>query len=671
MKHQNKTSIIMFFSFILLSNHVFSFDAPPIPETILPAPGYGELDFEAPDAGSYKLPVLGYAQNAKVINTDNKSVSYHEIFRGKYTLLNFMYTRCDDLNGCPLSHIVFSRIKDIAKQDPLLAENLQLISMSFDPNYDTPEVLKKLESGSHDEHMDHANHDGHDMSHGDHDMGHDKASQTVDWKYLTTRSQKDLAPILEAYNQSVITKTDADTKVTGNFSHILRVFLIDPDLRIRNIYSVDFLHPDIIINDLKTLMMEYGVDEKNADNANHQEIRIGAGDAKEGYESKNYVTNSLSIQGRKGKETNLLRFVENPPLGLPAVPIPEDNPLTEEKVQLGKKLFFDRRMSLNNTISCAMCHVPEQGFTNHETLTAIGFEGRSVRRNAPTIYNTAYLTKLFHDGRETSLEHQAWQPMLAHNEMANPSFGVVVEKLRKLADYAGLFEAAFDGEQANLDNIPKAIAAYERTLNSGNSSFDRWYYANEEDAMSASAIRGFDLFSGKAQCISCHTVTEKHAIFTDNNLHNTGIGWERSMKPEPDTHRVQVAPGRYLDVKNSLIKSVGNEPQGDLGLYEITQDPDDRWKYRTPSLRNVALTAPYMHDGSLSTLEEVITFYNQGGIPNKTQSPLMKPLDLSSAEMKDLVAFLKSLNGDNVAEIISDSFATPIGDHSNELQDAK
>lgn len=666
MKHHKKASIIIFFSCILLSNHVFSFDGPVSQETILPAPGYGELDFEAPSAGSYKLSVLGYAQNATAINTNNESVSYHEILRGKYTLLNFMYTRCDDLNGCPLSHIVFSRIKDLAKQDPALVENLQMISMSFDPNYDTPEVLKKLESGSHDEHMDHSNHDGHNMNHGDHHMDHDKAPQTVDWKYLTTRSEKDLAPILEAYNQSVISKTDSDTRVTGNFSHILRVFLIDPDLKIRNIYSVDFLHPDIIINDLKTLMMEYGVNEKNVHGENYQQIRIGAGDAKVGYESKNYVTNSLSIQDRKGKETNLLKFVENPPLGLPPVPIPDDNPITEEKVKLGKKLFFDRRMSLNNTISCAMCHVPEQGFTNHETLTAIGFEGRSVKRNAPTIYNTAYLKKLFHDGRETSLEHQVWQPMLARNEMANPSFGTVIDKIRKLADYADLFEAAFDGEPANFGNIPKAIAAYQRTLNSANSPFDRWYYADEEDAMSASSIRGFHLFSGKAQCISCHTVTEKHAIFTDNSLHNTGIGWERSMKKEPETQRVQVAPGRYLDVKSSIIQSVGNQREGDLGLYEVTQDPDDRWKYRTPTLRNVALTAPYMHDGSLKTLQDVVSFYNQGGIPNETQSPLIKPLNLSSPEMKDLVAFLKALNGDNVAEIISDSFATPIGDHSKD-----
>lgn len=658
MKLHRNFALVTFFSFFTVSTSVLSFNGPGEQETILPAPGYGELDFEAPRAGSYKLPVLGNAKNAKALDTNSENVYFHELFRGKYTLLNFMYTRCDDLNGCPLTHVVFSRIKDLAKKDPVIAQNLQMLSMSFDPSYDTPEQLKKLEDGIHDSHMNHG-----DMHAHHHDMkGHQQKSD-IDWKYLTTESNEELFPILDAYGQSVIPNSDEGT---GNFSHVLRVYLIDPDLKIRNIYSVSFLHPDIIINDLKTLLMEYGVTETVNTDTDLGSIRLGAGDSKQGYESRDYITNSLSIKSRKGKETNLLRFVENPPLGLPEVPIPDDNPLTEEKVQLGKKLFFDRRLSLNNTISCAICHVPEQGFTNHEILTAVGFEGRSVKRNAPTIYNTAYFTKLFHDGRETSLENQAWQPMLAKNEMANPSIGALIEKIKSIKDYDGLFESAFDGEEANLNTVPKAIASYERTLVSGNSPFDRWYFGKEKAAMSESAIRGFDLFNGKAQCTTCHTVADDHALFTDNALHNTGIGWERAMKKEPETTRVQVAPGRYLEVKSSVISSVAKVPEGDLGHYEVTQDPDDRWKYRTPSLRNVALTAPYMHDGSLSTLEEVVKFYNQGGIENEVQSPLINPLNLTQREMNDLVDFLKSLNGDNVAEIISDSFATPIGDHFNE-----
>ncbi|SFJ79745.1 cytochrome c peroxidase [Methylophaga sulfidovorans] len=673
MKKHVKTAIATFFSFLVISNSAFSFSGQGEPQTALPAAGYGELDFEAPKAGSYKLPVLGYAQNAKAVDTDDKSVRFHELFRGKYTLLNFMYTRCDDINGCPLSHVVFDRIKNRAAKDPLLAENLQMFSMSFDPEHDTPEVLKEMELGVHDHLMDHGDNSGHmEMGHDGHEGHHmpdNSAQNEVTWKYLTTHSYDELAPVLDAYNQSVIPKTDSDGKETGKFSHVLRVFLIDPELRIRNIYSVSFLHPDIIINDLKTLLMEYGVKANQTSDKQKDDIRIGARDSKEGYESKEYVTNSLSLQSRKGKETDLLRFVKNPPLGLPAVPQPEDNPITEDKIKLGKKLFFDRRLSLNDTQSCAMCHIPEQGFTSHELMTAIGFEGRSVRRNAPTIYNTAYLTKLFLDGRETSLEHQVWQPMLARNEMANPSFGAVIEKVKKLKDYNGLFEAAFDGQKASLMNIAKAISTYERTLVSGNSKFDRWYFNNEKNAMSESAIRGFKLFTGKAQCMSCHTIAKDHALFTDNGLHNTGIGWQRAMKKDSDTEKVQVAPGRYLNVRKEIIKSVGNEPEGDIGRYEITQNPDDRWKYRTPTLRNIALTAPYMHDGSLASLEDVVEFYNKGGFKNETQDPLIHPLNLTRSEMNDLVAFLKSLNGDNVAEIISDSFATPIGDHSNEHQD--
>lgn len=643
-----------------IASNTHAFNGIASQETILPAPGYGELNFEAPSAGSYKLPVLGYAKNASVINTSNDTVSYHELFRGKYTLLNFMYTRCDDLNGCPLTHVVFSRIKDLAKKDPIIAKNLQMLSMSFDPTYDTPERLKELESGSHDQHMsmDHDNHHNHD----EHHMHQQAESVAIDWKYLTTHSEDELKPILDNYGQSVMPRLDNDSQESGNFSHILRVFLIDPELKIRNIYSVSFLHPDIIINDLKTVMMEYGVNENTTENEHLHNIRIGAGDSKNGYETKDYVTNSLSIENRKGKETDLLRFSNSPPLGLPAVPVPEDNPITQEKVKLGKKLFFDRRLSLNNTISCAICHIPEQGFTNHEIHTAVGFEGRSVKRNAPTIYNTAYYTKLFHDGRENTLEHQAWQPLLARNEMANPSFGSVIEKIRNLDDYMGLFEAAFDGDQASFENIPKAIASYERTLNSANSPFDRWYYGKEETAISASAKRGFNLFAGKAMCTSCHTVTDEYALFTDNNLHNTGIGWTRAMKKEPEKQRIQVAPGRFLNIKNSIIQSVANRPEGDLGRYEVTQDPDDRWKYRTPSLRNIALTAPYMHDGSMGSLNEVVAFYNQGGFPNETQSPLIMPLNLSQTEMDDLVEFLMTLNGDNVSSIISDAFSTPIGD---------
>ena len=335
--------------------------------------------------------------------------------------------------------------------------------------------------------------------------------------------------------------------------------------------------------------------------------------------------------------------------------------MTQEKVELGRKLFYDRRLSLNNTFSCAMCHIPEQGFTSNEMALAVGIEGRTVRRNAPTVYNSAYLTRLFHDGREHRLEQQVWAPLLAKNEMGNPSFALVIDRIRGIEEYDGLFEAAFGGKGPGMETIGQALASYERTLVSANSPFDRWYYGKEERAISEAAQRGFDLFRGRAGCVSCHHVNDEYALFTDNAMHNTGLGWSNAMQVEPAKRRVQVAPGVYLDVGTDIISAVSETPVGDVGLYEITQNPADRWKYRTPTLRNVALTAPYMHDGSMETLEQVVEFYNQGGHANENLDPLIAPLNLNRQDIDNLVAFMQSLTGDNVDTLVSDAFAAPIG----------
>ena len=318
--------------------------------------------------------------------------------------------------------------------------------------------------------------------------------------------------------------------------------------------------------------------------------------------------------------------------------------------------------SLNGTMSCAMCHIPEQGFTSNELATAVGVEGRNVRRNAPTVLNAAYVTRLFHDGREYSLEQQIWGPLLARNEMANPSVGGVVRKLEELADYRDPFAAAFGGRGPSMETVGQALASYQRTLVSGDSPFDRWYYGGDGTALSESAQRGFRLFTGKAGCATCHTVGPEHALFTDNALHNTGVGYRESMASEPPRRQVTVAPGVVLDVPATFIDAVSEPAPADLGLYEVTQDPDDRWKYRTPTLRNVALTAPYMHNGSLPTREAVVAFYDAGGVPNEVLDPLLRPLGLSPAERVDLVAFLRSLTGADLDILIADAFATPIGE---------
>ena len=337
-------------------------------------------------------------------------------------------------------------------------------------------------------------------------------------------------------------------------------------------------------------------------------------------------------------------------LGLPAVPAPEDNPLTRDKAELGRKLFMDRRLSHNDTISCAMCHVPEQGFTSNEMATAIGIEGRSHRRNSPTLLNAAYMTSLFHDGRETTLENQVWGPLLTMNEMANPSIGYVVEKIRRLPDYAGLFERAFAGRGPAMETVGLAIASYERTLVSGNSRFDQWYYGKQSNALTAEEHAGFSVFAGKAGCSACHAVGARSALFSDNEFHNTGIGWARSMGNQ-GTYRVQLAPGVFTYLEAKEAAALGERPPNDVGRFEVTENPADRWAYKTPTLRNIALTAPYMHDGSLSTLEEVVDFYACGGIDNPLKDPRLKPLNLSAVEKRALVAFLKSLTGANVEKL--------------------
>jgi cytochrome c peroxidase len=600
------------------------------------APGYGDLGYSAPVAGSYNLPPLSDAADGIVLNEEGRSVRLHDLYGDKVVLLSFIYSSCSDINGCPLATAVLSRIKKRLDSDPQLADNLRLLSLSFDPAHDTPEVMKLY--------------------------GRSFASGRSEWQFLTTESVQALEPLLKDYNQSVIPEYNEKGEITGSISHILRVYLIDKQRRIRNIYSVSFLHPDLLMNDVRTLLLE--AQQTPAEGAAVASFAPALpGDYKGGYESTEYQTQSISLDRRDGKQADLMQVLSEPPLGLPPVPVPVDNPVTAEKVQLGRKLFYDRRMSLNNTFSCAMCHIPEQGFTNNEMSLAVGIEGRSVRRNAPTVYNSAYLTRLFHDGREQNLEQQVWSPLLAHNEMGNPSFALVIDRIRNISDYDGLFEAAFDGKGPGMETIGQALASYERTLVSANSSFDRWHYGQESTAIDESAQRGFELFKGKANCASCHTVTDKYALFTDNAMHNTGIGWQNAMQPTTRGKRqVQVSPGVYLDVDSDIINAVSGAPLGDVGLYEITQDPGDRWKYRTSTLRNVALTAPYMHDGSMETLQQVIEFYNQGGHNNENLDPLIQPLNLSGQEITELVSFLNTLTGDNVDTLVSDAFAAPIGD---------
>ena len=346
-----------------------------------------------------------------------------------------------------------------------------------------------------------------------------------------------------------------------------------------------------------------------------------------------------------------------PPLGLPEMRVPAENPDTADKISLGKKLFFDRRLSFNGTLSCAMCHIPEQGFTQNELRTPVGIEGRFVKRNAPSLYNVGYRHRLFHDGREFSLENQVWEPLLRTNEMGNPSMGVVIERLREAEDYRGLFTAAFR-RGPGVETIGQALASYQRSLVSANSSFDRWFFGKDTQALGVAAQRGFALFNSSG-CSVCHVVESDYALFTDGSFHDTGIGYARAMQTAiQNPRKVRLAPGVEVVPKVDFTRPEAN----DLGRYEATGKAADRWRYLTPSLRNVALTAPYMHDGSLPDIASVLRFYNGGGVTHPTLDPGIKPLGLNETQLKDLEAFLRSLTGDNIAELARDARSQVIGD---------
>ena len=378
--------------------------------------------------------------------------------------------------------------------------------------------------------------------------------------------------------------------------------------------------------------------------------RVGRGDARDGYESAEFVSETRRVGGAPGKSADLSRLASSPPLGLPD--LPAGFPTTAAGIELGRRLFFDRRLSFNNTLSCAMCHIPEQGFTQNELATPVGIEGRSVKRNAPALYNVAYRKTLFFDGREETLEQQIWSPLLAANEMGNPSVGTVLRRLRELGEYDAAFRALY-GEGIGMQTLGRALAEYQRALLSADSPFDRWYFGGDAEAISDSAKRGFALFV-ETGCSGCHQIQDGHAHFTDDKFHNTGLGFRASMQPN---RRLQLAPGVFVErTDNTAVPRFS-----DLGRYEATGVSSDRWKFRTPSLRNVAVTAPYMHDGSLSTLADVIDFYDTGGVQNPGLDPLIRPLGLTEAQKLNLLRFLVSLTGTNVDDLAADARVAPIG----------
>jgi len=297
------------------------------------------------------------------------------------------------------------------------------------------------------------------------------------------------------------------------------------------------------------------------------------------------------------------------PLGLQAdsAYVPEDNPMTDAKIALGKALYFDRRLSKDATIACASCHRPYHGFADPHAVSE-GVDQQLGGRNSPTVINRLFSAEQFWDGRAEDLERQAHGPITNPVEMAMPNHEAAIVRLEAVRGYEPLFVDAFGDRTIDLDRIGKAIAAYERTVLAGDSPFDR-YQAGDRDALSPAAVRGLALFNGAANCVTCHAGFN----FTDESYHNIGVGMDASVP--------------------------------DLGRFVETNDDLDRGAFKTPTLRNVAHTAPFMHDGSEPTLAAVVEFYDRGGVPNANLSDEIVPLELSVSGRRDLVAFLEALTG--------------------------
>jgi cytochrome c peroxidase len=328
-----------------------------------------------------------------------------------------------------------------------------------------------------------------------------------------------------------------------------------------------------------------------------------------------------ALRGQEGAQSQASHDVPtyqvDIPLGLIEPDIPLDRPLTEAKIRLGERLFFEPRLSRSGKTSCSTCHDPRTAFAEGRA-TSVSDNGESQARNAPSLLNAGFNTTMLWDGRFLTLEEQALDPFRSAGDMGiTPEQAVTF--LAAEEAYVAAFLDAF-GEQPSVELLAEALAAYQRSVLSGNSRFDRFFFGGEEEALTPIEKAGWDVFVMKASCINCHDVFSHRvnplggriALFTDFRFHNLGVGYD-----------------------------VGR--MGDVGRYRVSQDPRDWGAFKTPSLRNVARTAPYMHDGSLRTLEGVVEFYDRGGVPNPNLSVSMEPQHLNPEDRAALVAFLHTL----------------------------
>jgi cytochrome c peroxidase len=352
---------------------------------------------------------------------------------------------------------------------------------------------------------------------------------------------------------------------------------------------------------------------------------------------------ALPMPQQQQRLDQLIPGLTTPPPGIDptawtSIYVPTGNELTADRIALGRKLYFDTHLSKDRTLACATCHDVSRGFTDHRSVSE-GIGDHLGKRSAPTTMNAALLQTQFWDGRSPSLEEQAKLPILNPIEMGHPDSASAMAAVQSDPSYQGLFQKAY-GRAPNYDDLGRALASFERTLIFLNAPFDR-FSAGDLRALSPAAQRGLALFNGKARCVSCHMINSSNPLGTDNLFHNIGVSAR--------TKNFEALAGQALGVlsqadnSQALDKLAIETDMSELGRFLVSKRRQDIGAFKTEQLRNVGLTAPYMHDGSLHTLWDVMDHYNKGGETNAYLDGGIEPLNLSEDEINDVVAFLFAL----------------------------
>lgn len=328
-------------------------------------------------------------------------------------------------------------------------------------------------------------------------------------------------------------------------------------------------------------------------------------------------------------------LAQNNTLGLPSLTIPQNNPQSKEKIALGRDFFHDPRFSKDGTVSCASCHQQSRAFTDGLSV-AKGIEGKTGTRNAPTVVNAAFFESFFVDGRAKSLEEQALGPLTNPIEHGLENSQQILKVVYQNEAYKKRLQQIFtiSEQEITVQHIAMAIASFERTLIAGNSPFDQYYFGGDRARLSDSAANGLRIFRRKGNCANCHEISWNNALFSDNRFYNIGVGFQ-AIQAELESIITATNTGKSADLSD--------EKRSQLGRFNVTHLISDMGKFKSPTLRNIALTGPYMHDGSMKTLRQVINYYDKGGDKNRFLDAAIFPLHLTEQEKSDLVEFMKSL----------------------------